>query len=366
MALDPILARRLHEVGLRRHLQGRLDTAAAALGVACLVLAALRVGLWLFGPAVAAAHPLPALWLAVPLGALIAGGSVWWRRRRAAPSPLETARFLDRELRLEDRLATAVELYGPQADARPDHAAPRGAVGALLHYDAAAHAQRVDPETAVPPRWPEGLGRLCAGLLAAVIVLLPIFPASPLRPQAPSAAAAEQALMRARGEEIQQLAEQLQAQAKAEPDSAAGDMAAQLQSLAQQMIGSQLTPEQAERLLNQLQARLSTVDRERANAALSQLEAAQRAGISPDEMRTLAEKLTEAASQPTPPSLAQQSELARQLQALQDRLGGDSSLSRALQRIAGELKNGDVAQAARDLSALNRQLSAQQQAAQNV
>ncbi|MBI3912378.1 MAG: hypothetical protein HY320_15775 [Armatimonadetes bacterium] len=242
------------------------------------------------------------LWAAALAGLLI-GGALGLTRRISAAA---VAWLADQRLGLKDRLSTGLEF-----SASPS---PEPIVAALL-ANAAAHAQQVHPKQVfpwAPPREWRWLA-VAAALFLAVLILpgLAVF-------QSPQARA-EEAVIKEEGEKLQQLARNLECQAK-ESDANREIMRRIAQNL------GRLGREQARGRLSKKQAMLS------ARQMLNELEEAQRTMGVEGARRTFAD-------------------MAQELEGEAERVrtAGREQPARALEEMARALRSGDMAAAQRQL-----------------
>jgi hypothetical protein len=334
----------------------------AVLGVVCIQLAG---HIW----------PIehPELWALSPLAAwllLVLGISLL----RPLP-PGRVARRVDAELKLKERLATALMLErGADGISRPFQAS----LVALQRQDALATAQAVDVRRAFGLRWLRRPLALAAVLLVAALALARL--PNPMDDLIAERAAVAQAA-EAQAEEIEKLRQEIQ---KAQ----------------------ELTPEKREELLRQLQElaeqlRANRGDRQQALADLSRVEEALRRQLDPNAdarqaaMQALAAQLQALAQAQGDPAAdlsdpaealqqlaqslgdmqeAQRQELAQSLAQMAARAGqaGDADLAQALAALGQAAQSGDAeaaeaaAQTAADALAQARDQLAEQAALQQA
>jgi hypothetical protein len=296
--------------------------AGGALGIVLLLALLAVLGLW----------PAPGGEATVALVAVVGAASLAVLLR--PPSLLATARAVDREAQLADRLGTAVELLGR---------APLSPASAAQLADATAHLRALRPAEAVPlgplrrelglvaavallaagmvllaglgEALPPGLRPLREALRAAGTALAPPTEASPAAVQAPGAVDARLAPL------FQQLEALRNAEAQLGPEEAAARRAAVAQQLAQMAAASRAQQEALAALARALQ---NTAAAEAAEAlhrgdyalAAEALAALGRESdqLSPAARRELAESLRQAtnALRGLNPSLAERAQRAAQ------------------------------------------------------
>ncbi|NLN19120.1 MAG: hypothetical protein GX162_07590 [Firmicutes bacterium] len=161
MILDEQLRLRIDAVLYRLRRVDQLTVAVRAMVASLLAFAPLRgiIGLAAGGEGGLISFAL----------ALIVGVTYIIVSRRPHHTRLSAARFIDRQLSLEDRLATAVERSGPESG-------PGNRVEQWLFADVAGLTRFIRPEELVPYRRPREVRWLVPLLIVAVVLSMPIYP----------------------------------------------------------------------------------------------------------------------------------------------------------------------------------------------
>ncbi len=339
-----LLRRTAARLQMQRALLGALTTLGPALALVLLLLLAAR--LW----------PLPhwRLWAGLPL--LLWTGFHLIRLPSLRPTPMQTARTLDRQLALQERLSTALELY--QRDLHSPLIQAQQA-------DARVHARAVDPARDLPWRLPRRALAL-AGLLLSLVLLLLFLP----NPQdavlqqraAVRQAAAEQAA------ELEELADEIAA-LEGFPPKEQEALVRQLREAAERLRANRGDPAEA------------VADLERARQALRrQAEewAAQREAVDQVEqaLRDLAAELSQGnpeaqaalqnALETLPEQLAKMNEqeiaeLAARMEELARRAAADPELAHALEDLAQAVSESDPQAVQQTVEALAQALERSQE-----
>ncbi|MGI6611881.1 MAG: hypothetical protein ACOX4G_15465 [Limnochordia bacterium] len=174
------------------------------------------------------------------LMALAAGVTHILSRQRSRHTRLSAARFIDLELSLQDRLATAVECASLDTKAS-------SRVEQWLFVDAAQQAPFIKPEELVPYHPPHEARWLLPLLIVAVVLSLPIYP-SGLSWQIGGGELQEAAK---RADELAALADQLERLAQQQPELR--EVTDLLRTMAQQLRDKRLPKSEALRLLKELE-----------------------------------------------------------------------------------------------------------------
>jgi hypothetical protein len=347
---------------LGRHLRLRdgLRLAARSLWVALLLA--------LLSEVVARFFPLPHrhLWAALPLALWLASLGLYSLLR---PLPLtQVARRLDSELRLKDRLATALELAPLNAAGLENTLSSVPAnLSSLQLADALAVARQISPQSL---RWhiPRRPLWLAAGLLLPAMTVLWL-------PNPMDAVLARQAALQQAAQEQAQAIEQARREFEKTTDPTSQERAEALQALAELMKQLSQNPgdleqalahlAQAEAKLRELQdtqaAARQTVTEQIANQLANLARAQNQAAAAPDT----AAALMELAAPMGALDAAAQQELGRSLEQLAAQAAPtDADLAQALADLAAAARSGDVAGAVKAADAAGAAKARADQAAQ--
>lgn len=235
MVLDEVLRNQIDMVLRRQKASDLLDALSRGLFAACVTFACVRV---LLGLLTGGQGGFIAL-----LAAPAAGVTFILTTPRRKHTRLTAARYIDKQLKLQDRIATAVE------HATLDHAA-RNRVEAWLFMDAANHTHLIDPVALVPLRSP-AYARWSLPLLG-LCVLLTLIP----YPQGFTWQLGGSQLQHIskRADELLALADQLE---RIDPQNPhLGQLAHELRRVGELIREKQLPHSQANQLLRQLEQEL--------------------------------------------------------------------------------------------------------------
>lgn len=260
--------------------------------------------------------------------------------------PHLVARDLDRRLRLDERLTTALDLAG-----RPGQT-PAAIIAAQL-ADTVTHLAEVDPAQAVPLRWPWPWWSASAGLIAALAVSLwlPNPQLQRLQQQAQT-----ETLLEAQAAQLEEIRADLLAN-EALLETPAGEEALQtLDNLIEALQENNLRPEEALADLAEAEETLAELQTEAAqqeNSLADVAETFNQFATTEDlaqalQRRDMAEagEFLQAAADPAQRSPAAQEELAEALQQASESAAasGDSELAEALSEAAQALQESLNAQ----------------------
>ncbi|MBE7553796.1 MAG: hypothetical protein HS126_22245 [Anaerolineales bacterium] len=357
----------------------RLHTHLTRLGRRLRWRDALRLAVYALGPALfltvcievaARWRSLPDrhLWAALPLEIWLLGVTLYSLLRPL--TPWQTARRLDRELRLKDRLATALELEERKNGRLEDWAKnPTFQPSNLLTLqlaDALSIAQRLTPAMLpwhIPrrPLW-------WAGGLLAVTLLLAFLP-NPM-----DAILAQQAAIRAAAQKQAEAVEEARRELEKSTDPTAEERAEALRALAELMKELSANPGDLEQALADLaaaQAQLRQLQdpqaaaRQNAAAQLAAQLTALARGKSQQstDLNEAASALTELAAALGAMDAASQAELAQTLESMAAQAAPtDAGLAESLLDMAQAARAGDVGQAVQAADAAQRALARANQA----
>lgn len=254
--------------------------------------------------------------------------AIAWRRRAAA---LDAAVLLDKDLRLKDRLGTAIAV---QSITSIDHDNP---MTRWVYEDALQVAARIDPRAAARINWPMSWGTALLGAVGCALLLWLVEPRDVFARPAPTAGqiAALDARQRA-AESLRQRAEQLRANDQNDPQATEqADSAARQQALATlDRLAQQLDAPSGNASGGTISAPSRTSDAELSSAAREAIELADRldreAQIEREAQRRAAKRLADL-EPPTAPGAAD--------------------------AFAKSLKDGDIAAATKWLESLEERLN---------
>lgn len=305
------------------------------------------------------------LWSVAPLMVWTAAvlGYAFLRRQ-----PLDlVARRVDAEVRLKERLATALELDerrigGPGAPDQPPAGLPRyqPALVALQQRDALAAARTVDPHRHLPLRIARRPLLLAAALLLAAGLLA--FLPNPMDETLARRAAVREELER-QAEDVEALQEEIAGQEDLSPEDRE-ELLKQLEELVKELRANRGDPGEAladlSKVEEALRQRLDPDAGARA-AALEQM-ASNLALLSDDERpqdaAEMAERLQELAAQLGEMEEGEREALARASERMASQVAPtDASLAQALASLASAARQGDDAAAAQAAEAAARALS---------
>jgi hypothetical protein len=196
-------------------------------------------------------------------------------RRRPQHTRLSATRFIDRELNLEDRLATAVERSGPD----------RGMgnrVEQWLFADVAGLTRFIKPEQLVPYRRPPEMRWLAPLLIIAVVLSMPIYPQGFTW----QIGAGQWQEIARKADELDALADQLEHMAQQQPELR--EVVDLLRDITEQLRDRRLSRSEALRLLHEFEREMQlSADAQGVDLDLSYIQnLAQRLRrIDPTEMR---------------------------------------------------------------------------------
>jgi hypothetical protein len=353
----------------------RLHTHLTRLGRRLRWRDALRLAVYTLGPALLLAAliqiaarwwPLPDrhLWAALPLEIWLLGVTLYSLLR--PPTLWQIARRLDRELRLKDRLATALELEERKSGrveewAKPSTFEPKAPHGqpsnlpTLQLSDALAVAQRLTP-TMLPWRIPRRPLWWAGGLLALTLALA-------LLPNPMDAILAQRAAIQAVVQKQAEAVEEARRELEKSTEPTAEERAEALRALAELMKELSANPGDLEQALADLaaaQAQLRQLQDPQAATRQSAAEqiAAQLTALARGEtkqntdLNEAASALTELAAALGAMDTASQAELAEALESMAAQAAPtDAGLAESLLDMAQAARTGDVGQAAQAAAA---------------
>lgn len=344
----------LARLGRRLRWRDALRLAVYTLGLALLLAALIQVA--------ARWWPLPDrhLWAALPLEIWLLGVTLYSLLRPL--TPWQIARRLDRELRLKDRLATALEL---EEWAKPSIFQP-ASLRTLQLSDALTVAQRLTPSM-LPWHIPRRPLWWAGGLLALTLVLA-------LLPNPMDAILAQQAAIRAAAQKQAEAIEEARRELEKSTEPTAEERAEALRALAELMKELSANPGDLEQALADLAAAQTQLrqlqdpqaaPRQNATARLAaQLTALARGeNKQSTDLNEAASALTELAAALGAMDAASQAELSQVLESMAAQAAPtDADLANALLDMAQAARAGDVGQAVQAAAAAQGALARADQA----